>query len=117
MVQLVLTIVCSVFGLGFAVYLARWVLQKDDGTQEMRAIPDATREGAEAFLRRQYGTITLLTVPVTGQYQLNHKSSSIRIRCEKQRAQRDNGPQFSMCVNHGGAGEFGYAFCLLSGMG
>ena len=64
-VQLVLTLVCSVFGLAFAVYLARWVLQKEDGTQEMRAISDAIREGAEAFLRRQYGTITLLTVPVT----------------------------------------------------
>ena len=65
MVQLVLTLVCSVFGLAFAVYLARWVLQKEDGTQEMRTISDAIREGAEAFLRRQYGTITLLTVPVT----------------------------------------------------
>src|SRR5882757_2305418 len=37
--------------------LARAVIASDTGTPEMRAISDAIREGAEAFLRRQYKTI------------------------------------------------------------
>jgi K(+)-stimulated pyrophosphate-energized sodium pump len=63
-VELSLTLGCSIFALLFAVYLARWVLKQDDGTPEMRVISDAIREGAEAFLARQYKTIFFLTVPV-----------------------------------------------------
>ncbi len=40
-----------------ALMLARAVIASDTGTVEMRAISDAIREGAEAFLRRQYKTI------------------------------------------------------------
>src|SRR5271155_2643465 len=40
-----------------ALMLARAVIASDTGTPEMRAISDAIREGAEAFLRRQYRTI------------------------------------------------------------
>lgn len=62
--ELAFTLLCSAFGLWFAIYLAKWVLRKDDGTPEMRVISDAIREGAEAFLRRQYLTIGSLTIPV-----------------------------------------------------
>ena len=61
---LMFTLICCVAGLWFAVYLAKWVLQKDEGTQEMQTISNAIREGAEAFLSRQYKTIALMTVPV-----------------------------------------------------
>src|SRR5713101_8530950 len=64
MVPLVFTLICSVAGLWFAVYLAKWVLQNDEGTKEMRNISEAIREGAEAFLARQYKTIAMLTIPV-----------------------------------------------------
>src|SRR5882672_4671263 len=64
MAQLAFTLVCSVAGLWFAVYLAKWVLQNDDGTKEMQNISNAIREGAEAFLARQYKTIAMLTIPV-----------------------------------------------------
>ena len=40
--------------------LARAVLAGDTGTAEMRVISDAIREGAEAFLARQYRTIGIL---------------------------------------------------------
>ncbi len=62
--ELSITLGCSVFALLFALYLSRWVLRQDDGTPAMRTISDAIREGAEAFLSRQYRTILLLTVPV-----------------------------------------------------
>jgi K(+)-stimulated pyrophosphate-energized sodium pump len=50
----------SVASLAVAGWLARWVLAKDTGTKEMRAISDAIKEGAEAFLRRQNRTIITL---------------------------------------------------------
>src|SRR5262252_2925023 len=64
MAQLVFTLICCVAGLWFAIYLAKWVLQNDEGTKEMQSISNAIREGAEAFLSRQYKTIAMLTVPV-----------------------------------------------------
>src|SRR5271154_5960778 len=47
----------GVLALVAALMLARSVIASDTGTAEMRAISDAIREGAEAFLRRQYTTI------------------------------------------------------------
>src|SRR5436309_15638353 len=57
---LVLTI--SVLSLVVAGFLARHVLAADTGKPEMRAISDAIREGAEAFLSRQYRTIMILAI-------------------------------------------------------
>jgi K(+)-stimulated pyrophosphate-energized sodium pump len=42
------------FALLFAVYLAIVVLRKDEGTPEMRRIASHIREGARAYLKRQY---------------------------------------------------------------
>jgi len=47
----------SVFSLVVAFLLARQVLRADTGTSEMQVIANAIKEGAEAFLRRQYKTI------------------------------------------------------------
>ncbi|CAB4302606.1 unnamed protein product [Prunus armeniaca] len=41
-----------------SLYLARWVLAKDEGPPEMGQISDAIRDGAEGFFRTQYGTIS-----------------------------------------------------------
>ncbi len=61
--QLILLVIgFSVFGLLFAVYLARWVLKFSTGSPAMRRISDAIKEGAEAFLRRQNRTILLLAM-------------------------------------------------------
>ena len=54
-------IVISCLSLAFAVYLARQVLSKDTGTQKMRDISDAIKEGAEAFMSRQNRTIIILS--------------------------------------------------------
>jgi K(+)-stimulated pyrophosphate-energized sodium pump len=52
----------SIFALGFAVYLARSVLRAETGNPKMVEIADAIKEGAEAFLRRQYRTIIMLSL-------------------------------------------------------
>ncbi|MDD5092956.1 MAG: sodium-translocating pyrophosphatase [Dehalococcoidia bacterium] len=52
----------SVFGLLCAVYLAKWVLKHDTGSEEMLKISNAIKEGAEAFLRRQNKTIAMMAV-------------------------------------------------------
>ncbi len=44
----------SVLALGFAYYLAVKILKKSEGTDEMIKIADAVREGAHAYLKRQY---------------------------------------------------------------
>lgn len=62
--MLVLTLAISVLALVYAFFLARFVLREGTGTEAMRTIADAIKEGAEAFLRRQYKTIGLLSVLV-----------------------------------------------------
>src|SRR5580692_9807936 len=52
----------GVLALVAAGLLARAVIAMDTGTAEMRAISDAIREGAEAFLRRQYRSIGAIAV-------------------------------------------------------
>jgi K(+)-stimulated pyrophosphate-energized sodium pump len=50
----------SVLSLIAAFLLARQVLRADTGTSEMQVIAGAIKEGAEAFLRRQYRTIYMM---------------------------------------------------------
>src|SRR3989475_6094356 len=52
----------SVLALAVAWGLRGYVLRQDNGTPEMRKISDAIQEGAQAFLRRQYRTIGLLSI-------------------------------------------------------
>jgi K(+)-stimulated pyrophosphate-energized sodium pump len=52
----------SIFALAFAVFLARHVLRADTGSPKMMEIANAIKEGAEAFLRRQYRTIIMLSL-------------------------------------------------------
>ena len=52
----------GVLALLAALLLARSVLSADTGTAEMQAISNAIREGAEAFLSRQYRTIGILAL-------------------------------------------------------
>ena len=52
----------GVLGLIAALVFARSVLSSDTGTADMQHISDAIRQGAEAFMRRQYGTIAMIAV-------------------------------------------------------
>src|SRR5450759_182087 len=46
----------------FAAYLARDVLSRDTGTQAMVDVAATIREGADAFVKRQYTTIGVLAL-------------------------------------------------------
>ena len=52
----------GLLGLIAALVFARSVLGSDSGTADMQRISDAIRQGAEAFMRRQYGTIAMIAV-------------------------------------------------------
>ena len=61
-VWLWIALAIGVLALVAAALLARAVLAGDTGTADMQAISNAIREGAEAFLARQYRTIGILAV-------------------------------------------------------
>jgi len=82
-VEAVLAVVLaiSLLSLAVAFFLARQVLAADTGKPEMEAIAAAIREGAEAFLSRQYKTIAGLSVVaaalIFGFYYLNRNVPNI----------------------------------------
>src|SRR5215831_3973222 len=59
--MILLVIAISCFSLLFAVFLARYVLRHDMGTDKMQEISNAIKEGAEAFLSRQNRKIILFS--------------------------------------------------------
>ncbi|MCX7920113.1 MAG: sodium-translocating pyrophosphatase [bacterium] len=61
----ILTGIIALASLGYVVYLIRWIWQQDLGEDKMRSIADAIREGANAFLNRQYRTIGYLALVLT----------------------------------------------------
>ena len=62
--MIILVFSISVLSLLFAGYLAHYVIKQDSGTDQMKEIADAIREGANAFMKRQYTTIGALSVVV-----------------------------------------------------
>ncbi|MCJ7489503.1 MAG: sodium/proton-translocating pyrophosphatase, partial [Thermoplasmata archaeon] len=63
MVDITLVIpIAGIVGLAFAGYLTWYVFKKDLGSPEMQEIGDAIREGATAYLKRQYKTISVISI-------------------------------------------------------
>ncbi|MCX5677897.1 MAG: sodium-translocating pyrophosphatase [Candidatus Omnitrophica bacterium] len=56
---LVLAPIGSILALAFAGYLAMKILKTSEGTGDMIAIADAVREGAYAYLKRQYSGVAI----------------------------------------------------------
>ncbi|MCK9486924.1 MAG: sodium-translocating pyrophosphatase [Dehalococcoidia bacterium] len=52
----------SILALLFAAWMARSALQHDEGTEPMRAIAALIREGASAFLRREYTVLAIFSI-------------------------------------------------------
>jgi len=63
MVDITLVIpIAGLVGLAFAGYLTWYVFRKDLGTPEMQEIGDAIRQGAMAYMKRQYTTIIIISI-------------------------------------------------------
>ncbi|HVY49588.1 MAG TPA: sodium/proton-translocating pyrophosphatase [Minicystis sp.] len=66
MTELALILGCSVVGLAFAAYLARWVVARPQGEPETVRASQLVRAAAESFLRRQNSTIGALSAVLGG---------------------------------------------------
>ncbi len=56
------TLICAFIGLGYALYLRKSVSAAPAGTEKMQQIAEQIREGAQAYLGRQFGTIKWLVI-------------------------------------------------------
>ncbi len=54
----------SLLALGFAAFLAYTVMKQSEGTDRMREIAQAVKEGAAAYLKRQYTIVTVFFIVV-----------------------------------------------------
>jgi len=64
MTTIVIPLVFPVVALIFSFWLVRWILKKDQGTEEMKKVSAAIHEGATAFMKRQYKTISTIGLVV-----------------------------------------------------
>ena len=60
-----LAIICAAFGLAFAFCLASWIKKNGTGTQRMKEISSYIREGAMAFLKREYVAMIIVIAVLT----------------------------------------------------
>ena len=52
----------AIGGIGIALWLAKWVLSQKDGEAKMKEVSGAILTGANAYLKRQFRTITPIVV-------------------------------------------------------
>ena len=64
MTTLWLIVACGVLAIIYAIWATRSVLQADPGSARMQEISAAVREGAQAYLRRQYSTIAVVGIVI-----------------------------------------------------
>ncbi len=57
---------CGALGVVYALVTAAWVSKQPAGSEKMQAISDAVREGAVAFLNREYKTVAIVAVVLAG---------------------------------------------------
>jgi K(+)-stimulated pyrophosphate-energized sodium pump len=59
-------LVCGVAGVIYGIITAIWVNKQDSGNQKMIDISNAVKEGANAFLAREYKTVAIVAVVLLG---------------------------------------------------
>ena len=64
MTALWLIVLCGALSIAYAIWATTSVLGADAGSPKMQEIAAAVREGAQAYLRRQYTTIALVGVVI-----------------------------------------------------
>jgi K(+)-stimulated pyrophosphate-energized sodium pump len=55
-------LICGVIGVAYALLTAGWVTKQDAGSDRMQQISNAVKEGAQAFLAREYKTVAIVAV-------------------------------------------------------
>jgi K(+)-stimulated pyrophosphate-energized sodium pump len=55
-------LICGALGVVYALITASWVAKQSAGSEKMIAISDAIKEGATAFLNREYKTVAIVAV-------------------------------------------------------
>ncbi len=63
-VIIVFALICGAIGVGYALMTAGWVSKQDAGSERMQEISGAVKEGAEAFLAREYKTVALAGIVI-----------------------------------------------------
>ena len=53
-------LICGVAGVLYALMTAGWVTKQDAGNEKMQEISNAIKEGATAFLTREYKTVAIV---------------------------------------------------------
>jgi len=61
---IIIALICGVLGLALAGIMARYVLKQDQGSEKIREISAAIKEGALAFLGREYRILVIFVVVV-----------------------------------------------------
>jgi len=59
-----LIVLCGVLAIVYAIWATRWVMAADAGSARMQEISAAVREGAQAYLKRQYSTIAVAGIVI-----------------------------------------------------
>ena len=61
---IIVSVICGALGLVLAGFMARYVLKQDQGSEKIREISAAIKEGALAFLGREYRILAIFVVVV-----------------------------------------------------
>ncbi len=61
---MLVAVICGAIGLGIAGFMARYVLKQDQGSDRIREISAAIKEGALAFLNREYRFLAIFVAVV-----------------------------------------------------
>jgi len=59
-----LIVLCGVLAIAYAIWATHSVMQADAGSEKMQEISAAVREGAQAYLKRQYSTIAVVGIVI-----------------------------------------------------
>ena len=61
---IVIALICALLGLGVAGFMAAYVLRQDQGSERIREISEAIKEGALAFLGKEYRILAIFVIVV-----------------------------------------------------
>ena len=61
---MIIALICGGIGIGIAGFMARYVLKQDQGSERIRQISAAIKEGALAFIKREYRILAIFVTVV-----------------------------------------------------